>query len=319
MAFQKPPKICPICKQGKEFKFIRDFKKANSKFSLYQCSECSVQFWLPLDVPGLYWYEEKNFRIKNIIKPEICRGYHKKFLKIHKTFPKGTRVLDLGCAAGEFIAKIEKRGCEVWGVDFDKENIKVAKEYFGLEKVFALSFKEFFQKKGLPKFDIISFLAVIGYLDDPLEFFRNIKNLLKPNGMVVLNAPSRERMLVDLNDWDFPPHYFTRWNKQSVLNIFQKEGFNISRIDYVEQFKTLLEGITSNFKTGLVGKSIIISKNKQGSLIFLKIVYFLGCLKYYAIGIIPAMFLWVIGKISKRNNGTMLIELTEIRSPQTYE
>ena len=118
-------------------------------------------------------------------------------------------------------------------------------------------------------------------------------------------------MLANLNHWDFPPHYFTRWNKQAISNIFQKKGFSISRIDYVEQFKTFSEAMTSGFRTGLAGKSLYASKNKQESLIFLKTVYFLGCFKNYLIGTIPAAFLWVIGKIFKRNNGTMLIELKE--------
>jgi len=311
MPFQERPKICPICKQGKEFKFIRDFGKKRDKFSLYQCSECQAQFWLPLKIPELSWYEEKAFRIKNSIKPKIYTGYHKKFLKTHKSFPENTRILDLGCAAGEFIAELQKRGCEVWGVDFDKENIKIAKEYFGLERVFALSFEEFFRKKDLPRFDVISFLAVIGYLDDPLEFIQNVKNLLKPNGMLVLNAPSRERMLVNLNHWDFPPHYFTRWNKQAISNIFQKKGFIISRIDYVEQFKTLLEAMTSKFRTGLAGKSLAVSKNKRKSLIFPRMIYFLGLLKSYIIGTVPAAFFWTIGKGFNRKNGTMLVELKQ--------
>ena len=124
MAFQEYPKICPICKQGKEFEFIRDFKKEQDKFSLYQCSKCLVQFWLPLKIPELNWYESKAFRIKNIVNPKIYRGYHKKFLKRNKNFPENTRVLDLGCGAGEFISELQKRGCEAWGVDFDKENFE---------------------------------------------------------------------------------------------------------------------------------------------------------------------------------------------------
>ena len=311
MPFQNYPKICPICKQGKKFIFIKDFEKKGDKFSLFQCLKCQVQFWLPLKIPELSWYEEKAFRIKNNVKPGIYTGYHKKFLKTHKSFPKGTRVLDLGCAAGEFIAELEKRGCEVWGVDFDKENIRIAKEHFGLKNVFALSFDDFFKETNLPKFDIISCLAVIGYLDDPLKFIQNIKNLLKPNGMIVLNAPSRERMLANLNHWDFPPHYFTRWNEQAISNIFQKKGFSISRIDYVEQFKTFSEAITSKFRTGLAGKSLAALKTTKEYSTFLRAVYFLGILKFFIIGTIPALFLWIIGKICRRNNGTMLIELTE--------
>jgi len=308
MPYQKNPEFCPICKHGKKFEFIRDIKKGSSEFSLYQCSECSVQFWLPLKIPGLSWHEKNNFRIKNIIKPEICRGYHKRFLKIHKIFPKGTKVLDLGCAAGEFIFELQKRGCEVWGADFDKEDIRIAKEYFGLKNVFALSFKDFFKMQNLPKFDIVCLFAVIGYIDDPLEFMGQVKKILKPGGIIVINAPSRERMLADLNHWDFPPHYFTRWNKESFSNLFEKHNFKISFITYTEEFKTLQEAVIGRFKTGLAGRAAA-SGNKRKSGAYLKIIYFLGCFKDYIIGTIPAGFLWIIGKIFRYNNGEILIEL----------
>lgn len=309
MSNQHTPKICPICKQGKKFKFIRECIKGKDKFFLYECSMCQVQFWLPFKIPGVEWHEEIAFRVKNIVKPEICRGYHKKFLQMHKNFPSGTKILDLGCAGGEFIAELEKRGCETWGVDFDKENIRVAREYFNLKNVFTMSFDEFFQKKDLPKFDIICLFAIIGYLDNPLEFIKKVKNLLKLEGIIVVNAPSRDRMLPNLNHWDFPPHYFTRWNEEAFSNLFKKRNFKISNIVYTDEFKTLQEAMTSKFRTGLVAKALAVSKNNKKSIIFAKTAYFLGRFKNFIIGAVPAGILWVIGKVFRYNNGEMLIEL----------
>lgn len=310
MAFQEHPKICPICQQGKKFKFIRDYRKKEDKFSLYQCSKCQVQFWLPLKNPGVRWYEENSgYGIRNVIWPKISRGYHKKFLELYKNFSKNTKILDLGCGTGEFINELQKRGCQVWGVDFDKEAIKIAKEHFGLENVFSISFKDFFQKRDLPKFDIICFFEVIEHLDNPLKFIQNVKNLLRSNGKIVLSTPCRERMLLNLNSWDFPLRHFTRWDKEAISNLFQRYNFDISYINYLEQFKILSESVDGKFRTGLVNKSLGLSGNKKRFLIFPKIIYFLGCLKHLLIGKVPASFLWVIGKIFKYNNGIMLIEL----------
>jgi SAM-dependent methyltransferase len=309
MRNQQAPKICPVCGQGERFEFIRDFERDKEKFSLYQCSECFIQFWLPFKNPQLDWYEKRTFRIKNIIKPGVYRGYHKFFLKTNKKFPKGTRVLDLGCGSGEFLAELEKKECEVWGVDFDKENVKIAKEYFNLKNVFALSFDDFFQNESLPKFDVITFFETIEYLDNPLKFIQNIKKLLKPGGKIILSVPSRERMLSNLNRWDFPPHHLTRWNKQTVSNLFKKYDLFIDRVDYVEPIKILSEAVSGKFKTGIVSKSLSNSKSRGNSLFSPKVLYFLGCSKDYIIGTIPAFFLWIIGKIFKINNGIMLIEL----------
>ncbi|MEK7658911.1 MAG: class I SAM-dependent methyltransferase [Patescibacteria group bacterium] len=309
MPFQKYPEICPVCRQGRNFKFIRDFESKQGRFSLYECCECQIHFWLPFRAPSLDWYKENTFRIKSIIKPEVYRGYHKKFFKINKNFIKGTKVLDLGCGAGEFLHELEKKGCEVWGADLDEENIKIAKDNFGLKNVFSLVFDDFFKMENLPKFDIITFFETFEYLDDPLKFIQNVKRLLKEDGKIILSVPYRGRMLANLNHWDFPPHHLTRWNEWAISNLFNKCGFKINNIFYVEEFKILLESVVGKFKTGLAGKSLSESKNRHKFLFFVKIIYFLGRSKDYLIGAVPALFLLLYGKILKRKNGIMLIEL----------
>lgn len=311
MAFQNHPKTCPICKKGKQFLFIRDFRKKGNKYSLYQCLECQVQFWQPMKSLGLKWYANNNpYKIRDILEPKVFRGYHKNFLKNHESFSEGTKILDLGCCTGEFIFELEKRGCQVWGVDSDKEAIRIAKKYFALKTVFAMTFEEFFQKKDLPKFDIITFFEVIQYLDNPLKFIGNVKKLLKPNCKIILSVPCRDRMLVNSNNWDFPDTgSFTRWNKTAVLNLFKKYNFNILYVEYSEQFKILSEVFSGKFATGLVNKSIAISGNKKIFIIFPKIMYFLSRFKNYFISAVPTFFLWSVGKITKRNNGVILIEL----------
>jgi len=311
MAFQNYPSVCPICKEGKQFLFIRDFQEKEHRYSLYQCLDCQVQFWEPMKNFNSEWYEDNNpYKIRDILVPKIFRGYHKSFLKKHNSFSKGTKILDLGCCTGEFLFELEKRGCQVWGVDSDKEAIRIAKKHFALKNVFAMSFAEFFKKKDLPKFDIITFFEVIQYLDNPLQFIKSVKNLLKPNGTIVLSVPCRDRMMVNSNNWDFPhTGSFTRWNKTAVLNLFKKYNFTIVSVEYLEQFKILSEVFSGKFSTDLVNKSIAILENKKRFTIIPKIIYFLAFFKNYFVSAVPVFFSWSIGKITKRNNGIILVEL----------
>ena len=311
MAFQNYPSVCPICKEGKQFLFIRDFQEKEHRYSLYQCLDCQVQFWEPMKNFNSEWYEDNNpYKIRDILVPKIFRGYHKSFLKKHNSFSKGTKILDLGCCTGEFLFELEKRGCQVRGVDSDKEAIRIAQKYFSLKRVFAMTFEEFFQKKDLPKFDIITFFEVIQYLDDPLKFIESAKNLLKPNGTIVLSIPCRDRMLVNSSNWDFPhTGSLTRWNTTAVLNLFQKYNFTIVSVEYLEQFKILSEAFSGKLATGLVNKSIATVGDKKTFIMLPKIIYFLGRFKYYIVSAVPAFFLWFMGKITKRNNGIMLVEL----------
>jgi len=305
------PKICPICRADKSPLFIRNFIRGDIKYSLYECPECKVQFWLPKIAVAKEWYEEKGnpYRIRDLTELRISRGYHKLFLKRYKDSLKGKKLLDLGCGTGEFLAEVEKRGCEVFGLDFDREAIKIAKKRFNLKNIYAMSFEEFFQKENMPKFNMITFFEVIEHLPDPADFILNVKKLLKPSGKIVLSAPFRKRMLPNMNSWDFPPHHFTRWNKEAILNLFSKEEFSASFISYIEEFKILSESIDSIFKTGLVSKSLELASVGKKSLLLPKILYFSGRVKHFFLGKIPAVFLWLWSKISRKNNGIIYVEI----------
>ncbi len=304
------PKICPICRIGKKFVFIRDFTKEQVKYYLYQCFECYVQFWFPQTIVDQQWYEEKGnpYNVRDLAGLKISRGYHKFFLKRHKNLPKGIKVLDLGCGTAEFLAELEKIGHKVYGLDFDREAVKIAKGKFCLKDVYPMSFKEFFQKKDLPKFDIITFFEVIEHLPDPENFILNVKKLLKPGGKIIFSTPYRERILPDLNAWDFPPHHWTRWNEKSINNFLKNNGFAVTHLGYVEGLKILSESVSGKFKTRLVGKFLKIASERKKSLIIPKVIYFLGKMKDLVLGKIPALFLWILGKAMKRKNGIIYVE-----------
>jgi len=313
MPYQKPLNICPVCKKKADFKFIQDYKNKWGNWSLYECSECRVQFWMPFKNPGAEYYK-RNYIVENV----ILYGYHKHFLKTHKSFSKGTRVLDLGCGTGGFIAELQKKGCEVWGIDIDKNAIDFIKKYFKLENVFAMSFDEFFKFPNLPKFDVITFFEVIEHLDNPLEFIQNASKLLKEDGIIVLSTPSRERTLVNQLESDFPPAHLTRWNKEAIFNLFGRFNFNIIRISYINKFKIIFNTMSEKFNFGLVMKTMKTSKNKEigdkESIVIkgtplTKIVHLGAYFKDYLLWGIPAIVLFLIGRITGRKNGDMLIWL----------
>lgn len=308
------PKICPVCFAGEKFSFIEDYNLKENNFSLYQCQNCQVQFFAPFKSIEDKGHEQRNiYKISEVIKPIIFRGYHKKFFERNKNFSDKLKILDLGCGTGEFLSELKKRGCEVWGADFDRNAVLAAKKYFNLENIYASSFEDFFKNNNLPQFDIITIFEAIQYLEDPLEFVKNIQKILKPGGKIILSVPSRQRMMAGLDKWDLPPYCLTRWNKKSISNLFSKINFKISYICYIEQFKILAGAINSKTRLGLVNKAISISENSEGKPSLLpQIIYFLGRCKELIIAFLPASVLWFWGKITKKENGIIFVELENI-------
>ena len=308
---QKAPEACPICRQGKRFKFIKDFSKEQTRYSLYQCLECQVQFWLPLESIIKEWQEDVDQnKVRRLLNSEMNREYHQLFLKRNKSFLKYTKVLDLGCGAGEFILKLEKIGCEAFGIDFDEGAIKIAKNNFGLKNVFSMSFDDFFNRTDVGKFDIITFFEVLEHLEAPADFMNKIKKFLKPGGKIVFSTPSRERFFVNANKWDFPPHHLTRWDKESIENIFSKYGFKVDFVDYVEVFKIIMGAVDGKLRSGLVQKTLNAGNLGKKRIFFSKILYLSAKAKQWILAGIPAVILWFFGKIIKRNNGIIYVELS---------
>ena len=316
MPFQNSPNICPVCLKKSSFKFIKDYQSKEGKFSLYECSKCNVQFWLPFQNPGANWYEnQERYKRYETQPPELHAGYHKGFLRSSPVFPKNTRVLDLGCGTGVFIAELQKRGYEVWGVDFNKKAIEAAKNYYGLKNVYAMSFDNFFKLPDLPQFEIITFFEVIEHLDDPLEFIQKSAKLLEPNGRIILSIPSRERIMSNVVKWDFPPNHLTRWSEKMIKKLLQEINFEVISVSYVDSFRVICETLAGKSIGLMIKTEKLLRVNKQNKnnikMNFIKLINTpLAYLKNYIFPGIPASFLWFISKILRIKNGIIVIEFT---------
>ncbi|MDO8424599.1 MAG: class I SAM-dependent methyltransferase [bacterium] len=316
MPFQPSLSVCPICQKQEKFDFVRDHQNKDGKFSLYECENCGIQFWNPFKNPGKDWYEkEYDYKARNILISKSYRSCHKKFLKYFKNVPSGTKILDIGCGIGEFIAELQGRGCEVWGVDFNKNHTEIAKNKFGLKNIYTMDFNDFFAKEGLPQFDIITIFGLLEHIDNHLELVQKVKKILKPGGLIASSAPCKENLVTGMNSKDLPPDHLTQWNQKAVSSLFQNIGFNVSHLEYVDQFQSFKSVITEKFRLGLVNKTAETlnfgSSRKQSSAALLKMIHFLGDIKDFVIGGIPAGFLCVLSRLMGRKGATMFVILKQ--------
>lgn len=69
-------------------------------------------------------------------------------------------------------------------------------------------------------------------MPQPRELLREVRRLLKPSGDVVITLPNSGRPIpFGREDYDFPPHHFTRWSPQAMREFLAREGFSIVRQD----------------------------------------------------------------------------------------
>ncbi len=237
MLFQIAPKFCPICFKESKFKAVENYQSKEGKFSLYECLNCKVQFWMPFRGPGGKWYEknEENKKRTKIYKKEeisliIKNSWNTCQFLLHPPHknPFGKTLLDIGCGTGGFLLEAQKIGYKVYGIDFDKNQINIAKN-LGLKGAIVADIFNFLKKeKNKNRFDVITGFEVIEHLDRPKEFLNLIFQSLKPGGYLALSAPNRERFWGNIKEsYDFPYHHLIRFNIDSLKNLVIKNGFKI--------------------------------------------------------------------------------------------
>ncbi|TGK98105.1 class I SAM-dependent methyltransferase [Leptospira levettii] len=94
--------------------------------------------------------------------------------------------LDIGCAAGYFVAYMKERGYDAKGIEIADGPVKYARETLGLS-IFQENFLEWdlgYQNQ----FDVITLWATIEHLHKPKETLEKIMKHLLPGGILILST-----------------------------------------------------------------------------------------------------------------------------------
>jgi SAM-dependent methyltransferase len=219
---------CPICKTNNPAPSIEKYQDGEQVYTLKQCQNCGLQYWLPFVNPGADWYEHDERYAGRNIDPILNPNWnHKKIISFLKN--KIGKVLDIGCGVGTFLKHAQDNNWETHGLDFDKDAIKAAQETFDLKNLEVADISEYSRNNPDKKFDLITFFDVIEHVDNHLEFMSTVRNLLSSKGYIVMSLPYRNGATW-LKPHDLPPRHLTRWDRQTMKNFLQKQGFKISYI-----------------------------------------------------------------------------------------
>lgn len=216
---------CPGCSIERDHALV----ETHGTYTIHHCRECDLVFCDPMESPGQSWYENHpEYSFRDTMKAGDLRWNHRQFL-VDRPAP-GSDLLDVGCGPGAFLREARSVGYRVAGLDFDRRAIEVARQRFNLWDVHALSLGQFAETFPERRFDIITFFEVLEHQANPVSFLEDVKRLLKPQGLIALSVPFRDRMPATRFSWDYPPHHLTRWNEAAMANILARAGFSVRTI-----------------------------------------------------------------------------------------
>lgn len=195
-------------------------------------------------------YYDKNIKI-DINDPNNTHSI------IAKTIKNGSVCLDIGCGAG-YIGEILKknRKCTIYGIDIDKEAIKVATEKKIYKKIYNFSIMDYssqkFQNflKNSPMFDYIFLADVLEHVINPGEVLYNFSQKLNKNGKFLVSVPNIAHfdIVKGLINKNF------NYNKIGILDNTHLRFF--TKNSFIDMINQINEVYGKNFNVKLIGKTI---------------------------------------------------------------
>ena len=176
---------------------------ANS-FRHIRCSTCGMILVSPRLKESIAHdlYEESDyteyFKIKLIPSVEYRRNVlaKNKFKQISEYFDKPGKVLDIGCGLGEVLSVFQDGGWNCTGIDFNSFAAEYAAKNFNLNIINKSIFD--IDESSESSYDLIMLWGVLEHFYDPKKILKKVNKLLSPDGLLLLEVPSADSLLVRL-------------------------------------------------------------------------------------------------------------------------
>ncbi len=158
------------------------------------------------------------------------RTFNDALARIEKLHPVRGRLLDIGTAAGAFLAAARARGWDVDGCEPNRWLAEWGTRHYGIPirpgDLFAQSFTP-------ASFDVVTLWDVIEHTPDPARVIGHVSELLTPGGLLVINYPDIGSWIARLlgRRWPFLSsvhlYYFTR---QTIVRFLEQHGLEVLEI-----------------------------------------------------------------------------------------
>ncbi|MFN2572036.1 MAG: class I SAM-dependent methyltransferase [Gemmatimonadales bacterium] len=174
---------CKLC--GSEDLRLFYTQGEQRQFKFYRCAKCRLVVY----DTGAGVNQEKYILTK--LDPRAPtrqnRGHRQTYAFIKRHAPGKGRMLDLGCGDGTILWLAKQDGWQVHGVELFPEHATLVRETLG----FDVEVSDITAYNGeLKAWDCVVLTHVLEHLPDPVGALIKIRNLLKPQGIGVLEFPN---------------------------------------------------------------------------------------------------------------------------------
>ncbi len=234
--------FCPACKSEstQDHLSVIDHFLTKETFRLLHCNECTLVFTSPRPLESKLsdYYKSENYVSHSSTKKglvnrlyALIRNYtlYKK-VRLIESLVSGRKLLDIGAGTGHFLAKAQKSGFDVLGLEPDADARKVALT----ENSLTLKDTALLPELNPEDFDVITMWHVLEHVVHLENDVEKIVSLLKKNGVYVVAVPNYTSFDAKYYQsfwaaYDVPRHLY-HFSPKSIIKLVEIKGLVFEKI-----------------------------------------------------------------------------------------
>ena len=231
---------CNLCSSNQTVLYYKGRDRqlgGTERFQLVRCQQCGLIYLNPRpsrDEISRYYPDdyEPFIRFRHHRSGLLARWSYTRYLdkrcRAVMRWKSSGRLLDVGCATGEFLARMKEYGWQVQGVELSPTASETARRKYDLDVFTGDLAQARFPDRH---FDVVTLWDVLEHLHDPLAELAEINRILKDDGLLVIELPNTKSFDAALfgSYWiglDMPRHLYV-FPPSSLETMLKQGGFQI--------------------------------------------------------------------------------------------
>jgi len=214
-----------------------------NRFRHVRCKKCGMVYVSPRFKESITHdlYSESDYTEYYKIKLIPSIDYRRDVLAVNKykqimdNFEKPGKVLDIGCGLGEVLSVFKENNWDCTGIEFNNFAAGFARDKFGLNIIN----ESIYNIESSEKYDLIMLWGVLEHFYNPLQVLEKIHGLLKDDGLLLLEVPSADSVMVryyeGINGKAVDriiegDRHIMLFSVRGFIEMTEKSGFNLAKL-----------------------------------------------------------------------------------------
>ncbi len=227
---------CPVCDtDGVDRLFDKE------GFSVVACRTCCVRYVNPRPTARCLneWYRRTYFcegpngtsGVQHLAHQEMKLATARLRLSLLDRFHAKGRLVDLGCGGGFFVQAASACGWQALGLEPSETAARDARRN---RQVRVIAGQLEHAPLAAGQFEVATMFDVLEHVESPRFCLGEVKKLLRPSGMVVVETPNMAgwvpRAMGASHPWVRPPEHLTYFTPTTLRRLLESTGFRVRHL-----------------------------------------------------------------------------------------